>query len=359
MRLDREPEVRCLDPVDRRQAADLLGHCGLPLVRFEVLDDRVAEDHVERLVGEGAQVRGVPLARSRFACMRASASRLTRTTSTSLRPAQRARLPEGVRAADVEDAEAAASAEPHLVDEPREGLEATGAVDVRERSLRCRHSLRDEDVAGRQPGLSERAHTSEIEDCHQRTQRRRSRGTFAWTRDDYVDRYHHRPHSRLTYRTPREVAATWKDHDDQLTPTAKSGGPRQSPSNVPRRATNESEALQASGTCVDSPADTPGKRLDHQRGKRRTIVLVARRTRASSGRPSTPTELDATRSGAGNDSAPTHEDTSVQCRTSNRFDGCARSKTRSLTTRPGPTAPGSVQISLTARRATRRTRRAL
>jgi putative transposase len=32
--------------------------------------------------------------------------------------------------------------------------------------------------------------------------------------------YHHRPHSRLAYRTPREVAATWKDHDDQLTPAA-------------------------------------------------------------------------------------------------------------------------------------------
>ena len=36
----------------------------------------------------------------------------------------------------------------------------------------------------------------------------------------YVDRYHHRPHSRLAYRTPREVAATCKDHDDQLTPAA-------------------------------------------------------------------------------------------------------------------------------------------
>jgi putative transposase len=36
----------------------------------------------------------------------------------------------------------------------------------------------------------------------------------------YVDRYHHRPHSRLAYRTPREVAATWQDHDDQLTPAA-------------------------------------------------------------------------------------------------------------------------------------------
>jgi putative transposase len=36
----------------------------------------------------------------------------------------------------------------------------------------------------------------------------------------YVDHYHHRPHSRLAYRTPREVAATWKDHDDQPTPVA-------------------------------------------------------------------------------------------------------------------------------------------
>jgi putative transposase len=36
----------------------------------------------------------------------------------------------------------------------------------------------------------------------------------------YIDRYHHRPHSRLAYRTPREVAATWKDHDDQPTPAA-------------------------------------------------------------------------------------------------------------------------------------------
>ncbi len=36
----------------------------------------------------------------------------------------------------------------------------------------------------------------------------------------YVDGYHHRPHSRLAYRTPREVAETWKDHDDQLTPAA-------------------------------------------------------------------------------------------------------------------------------------------
>src|SRR4051812_31150422 len=33
----------------------------------------------------------------------------------------------------------------------------------------------------------------------------------------YVERYHHRPHQGLAYRTPREVAATWQDHDDQLT----------------------------------------------------------------------------------------------------------------------------------------------
>jgi putative transposase len=36
----------------------------------------------------------------------------------------------------------------------------------------------------------------------------------------YIDGYHHRPHSGLAYRTPREVAATWKDHDDQPTPAA-------------------------------------------------------------------------------------------------------------------------------------------
>lgn len=36
----------------------------------------------------------------------------------------------------------------------------------------------------------------------------------------YIDRYHHRPHSGLAYRTPREVAATWQDHQDHLNPTA-------------------------------------------------------------------------------------------------------------------------------------------
>jgi putative transposase len=36
----------------------------------------------------------------------------------------------------------------------------------------------------------------------------------------YIDRYHHRPHSRLAYRTPREVAATWQDHQDHLNPAA-------------------------------------------------------------------------------------------------------------------------------------------
>jgi putative transposase len=36
----------------------------------------------------------------------------------------------------------------------------------------------------------------------------------------YVERYHHRPHPRLAYRTPREVAATWKDPEDQSIPAA-------------------------------------------------------------------------------------------------------------------------------------------
>jgi putative transposase len=30
----------------------------------------------------------------------------------------------------------------------------------------------------------------------------------------YVDRYHHRPHSGLDYRTPHEVARTWEDHQE-------------------------------------------------------------------------------------------------------------------------------------------------
>jgi putative transposase len=30
----------------------------------------------------------------------------------------------------------------------------------------------------------------------------------------YIDRYHHRPHSGMAYKTPHEVAATWKDHTD-------------------------------------------------------------------------------------------------------------------------------------------------
>ncbi len=36
----------------------------------------------------------------------------------------------------------------------------------------------------------------------------------------YIDHYHHRPHSRLNYKTPREVAAIWQDPDDHLTPAA-------------------------------------------------------------------------------------------------------------------------------------------
>ena len=36
----------------------------------------------------------------------------------------------------------------------------------------------------------------------------------------YVDAYHHRPHQGLAYRTPREVAQTWKDLEDQSIPAA-------------------------------------------------------------------------------------------------------------------------------------------
>jgi putative transposase len=36
----------------------------------------------------------------------------------------------------------------------------------------------------------------------------------------YINAYHHRPHSGLAYRTPREVTQTWQDHDEQPTPAA-------------------------------------------------------------------------------------------------------------------------------------------
>ncbi len=36
----------------------------------------------------------------------------------------------------------------------------------------------------------------------------------------YITTYHHRPHSGLNYKTPTQVAGTWKDHDDQLIPAA-------------------------------------------------------------------------------------------------------------------------------------------
>lgn len=36
----------------------------------------------------------------------------------------------------------------------------------------------------------------------------------------YVDRYHHRPHQGLGYRTPAQVAETWNDHQDHPIPAA-------------------------------------------------------------------------------------------------------------------------------------------
>jgi putative transposase len=38
--------------------------------------------------------------------------------------------------------------------------------------------------------------------------------------DAHVTHYHHRPHSRLDYKTPLEVAATWRDGQDHLIPAA-------------------------------------------------------------------------------------------------------------------------------------------
>lgn len=38
--------------------------------------------------------------------------------------------------------------------------------------------------------------------------------------NNYIEHYHERPHSRLAYRTPREVRATWDDAQDALQNTA-------------------------------------------------------------------------------------------------------------------------------------------
>jgi putative transposase len=38
--------------------------------------------------------------------------------------------------------------------------------------------------------------------------------------DTYINSYHHRPHSGLSYKTPAAVAATWKDHHDLAIPAA-------------------------------------------------------------------------------------------------------------------------------------------
>jgi len=32
----------------------------------------------------------------------------------------------------------------------------------------------------------------------------------------YIDRYHHRPHQFLGYRTPKEVRQTWEDAQEQI-----------------------------------------------------------------------------------------------------------------------------------------------
>jgi putative transposase len=38
--------------------------------------------------------------------------------------------------------------------------------------------------------------------------------------DAYINGYHRRPHSRMNYKTPPEVAASWQDPIDQSIPAA-------------------------------------------------------------------------------------------------------------------------------------------
>jgi hypothetical protein len=81
----------------------------------------------------------------------------------------------------------------------------------------------------------------------------------------YIDHYHHRPHSRLNYRTPTEVRKTWDDaqanyknwRPNLSTPPGSAPGLRPPPAGRPRRAT------RASTPAPPSPAQHRIQRSAH------------------------------------------------------------------------------------------------
>ena len=146
--LHREPEVGRLHPVDRRQPAYLGRHCGLPLERFEVLDHRVAEHHVEGAIGQLTQACGVTGPRLDV-LVHAWLGLQVDQHHPDVAPAdQAALLPERVGPPDVEDAHGAAVLLAKALEDPRERFEAARPPRVRERAVRSGIREPPHEVAG-------------------------------------------------------------------------------------------------------------------------------------------------------------------------------------------------------------------
>ena len=89
----------------------------------------------------------------------------------------------------------------------------------------------------------------------------------------YVDRYHHRPHSGLNYRTPDEVRQTWEDHQ-----TTKTSGLNCQHRRGARQPHLRWGLIQAAQTAVqgDGPLKTFYEPIKHRRGSNVAKVAVAR-----------------------------------------------------------------------------------
>src|ERR1700756_4498909 len=105
VRFDRKPEIWCLDPVMRRQSANLGGHCRLSFDGAEMLDHRVAEHHIERAIGEFGEVGRVAPPRFDVLMQRRPGIEIHQYDMNVLPAGPAALLPEGVGSSDVEDAD--------------------------------------------------------------------------------------------------------------------------------------------------------------------------------------------------------------------------------------------------------------
>ncbi len=100
------------------------------------------------------------------------------------------------------------------------------------RSLGAKRPLRGRLATAKRVSLARRVHPRPVHHhpshplptAHRPWKPDPERGTLELeTLDDAreeIGRYHHRPRSRLNYKTPREVVALWKDVNDDLIPAA-------------------------------------------------------------------------------------------------------------------------------------------